>query len=493
MNRGLRSFFILAGVFVGAFLAVYLIRNGPDGLRHLLPGDKQPDGYRPEAFTLPDRPPLEIDDVELLSRLNEEYARLTDAVVESVVSIDTTGVRAERLLDRFGRQLTRPVLTQGQGSGVIVSREGHVVTNHHVIKDQQKIQVTLNNGEKYGATLIGDDPLLDIAVLKIDGEGEFKPLKFGDSMQVRRGQIVFAIGNPFGLGETITQGIISAVERSVSDTQRDLFQTDAAINPGNSGGPLVNLQGEIIGINSAIYRPDERVNSGFQGVGFSIPANEVMETMKAILERGRPIRGYLGVRMRNLDRFVRRQLNYPESDHGAMVESVGAGSPAETGGIQALDVIRSFAGEKIGSIAALFTLVQKAKVGSEVPVEVWRNGEILNLTVTITEATPQVTAPAEEQDAVKVLEKVGLNLRSNDNPRMVGLVVEEVAKDSLADGHLQPGDRIVGLNGALVTDAADFGRQLAASVVAQSTALQIVRGGVTGRVTLPPLPADQDR
>jgi S1-C subfamily serine protease len=197
--------------------------------------------------------------------------------------------------------------------------------------------------------------------------------------------------------------------------------------------------------------------------------------------------------MRNLDRFVRRQLDYPKDDPGAMVESVGAGSPAETGGIKPLDVIRSFAGERIGSIAALFTLVQKAKVGSELPVEVWRDGEILNLTVTITEATPQATIPAEEQDVARVLGKVGITLRPNDNPRMVGLVVAEVTKDSLADGHLQAGDRIVGVNGALVANAADFGRQLAASVVAQSTALQIVRGGVTGRVTLPPLPDDPDR
>src|SRR5690606_30307058 len=179
------------------------------------------------------------------------------------------------------------------GSGVIVSKEGHVVTNQHVISGQKQIQVTLYDKKVYPATLIGQDPQLDIAVLRIEANGaEFRPLKFGDSSQVRQGQIVFAIGNPFGLGETITKGIISAVERSLSDTQRDLFQTDAAINPGNSGGPLVNLQGEIIGINSAIYTPD-RLNPGFQGVGFSIPANDVRDTLFAILERGRPIRGYL--------------------------------------------------------------------------------------------------------------------------------------------------------------------------------------------------------
>ncbi|MGB1130503.1 MAG: trypsin-like peptidase domain-containing protein, partial [Haloferula sp.] len=267
MNQGFRRLLSLAVVFLAAFAVVFLIRNGPDGLRRIFGAEKRDPAYRPETFTLPERAPLKLGEVELLTRLNEEAALLTDAVVPSVVSIDTSGVRTQRLLDGYGRQLLRPVPTQGQGSGVIVTHEGHVVTNHHVVKGQQKIQITLHDGQSHTASLIGDDPLLDIAVLKIDGDGKFQPLKFGDSSMVRRGQMVFAIGNPFGLGETVTQGIISALERSLSDTQRDLFQTDAAINPGNSGGPLVNLQGEIIGINSAIYRPDG-ANAGFQGVGF---------------------------------------------------------------------------------------------------------------------------------------------------------------------------------------------------------------------------------
>ncbi|MBB5353507.1 S1-C subfamily serine protease [Haloferula luteola] len=483
MNRGTRSFLVLAAVFLGTFASVFLIRNGTGGLQQLLGREPSHEAYRPETYTLPDTAPLELDDVELLTRLNDEYARLTDAVVKSVVSIDTSGVRAERLLDGFGRQLIRPVPTQGQGSGVIVTHEGHIVTNHHVIKDQQKIEVTLHNGEKYNATLVGDDPLLDIAVLKIEGGGEFEPLKLGDSAKVRRGQIVFAIGNPFGLGETVTQGIISAVERSVSDTQRDLFQTDAAINPGNSGGPLVNLRGEVIGINSAIYRPDERVNSGFQGVGFSIPSNEVMTALQTILERGRPIRGYLGVRMSNLDRQLRRQLGYTET--GAMVETVGAGSPAETAGLQPYDIVRQYDGKKVENVTALLNMVQRSKVGSTLPVEIWRKGEVQTLQVTIAEAGVRSVA-APERDVAGVLDQVGVTLGDED-PSLPGLPVTEVVKGSLAEGHLQAGDRIFGINGVAVRSKDDLLVQLAASVTAQSTALQIVRGNVSGRVTLPPL------
>ena len=173
------------------------------------------------------------------------------------------------------------------------------------------------------------------------------------------------MGNPFGLGETVTQGIISAKERSLSDNQRDLFQTDAAINPGNSGGPLVNLRGEIIGINVAIFSPDKE-NPGFQGVGFSIPANDVKDALFQILERGRPIRGFLGVQMRDLDPDGPRGALQYDGEDGAAVLGVSPGSPAQAAGLQPWDVVRSFNGEKIRSATQLFTLVQRTRVGDAV-------------------------------------------------------------------------------------------------------------------------------
>lgn len=340
--------------------------------------------FRTEPFTLPDKAPLALGDVELLARINDEYASLTRAVVPSVVSIDTAGIRTERLLDVWGRTRLRRYPTQGQGSGVIVTREGHVVTNHHVIAGQQQIQITLHGGKTHRAHLIGEDTLLDIAVLKIDADEAFPPLKFGDSSQAQVGQLVFAVGNPFGLGETVTHGIISAKERSVSDSQRDLFQTDAAINPGNSGGPLVNLRGEIIGINAAIFSPDKE-NPGFQGVGFSIPSNDVKDALFQILERGRPIRGFLGVQMRDLDPAVRSVLGYDGED-GSAVLGISPGSPAQAAGLQPWDVVRTINGTSIRSATQLFAVVQTTHIGETVTLGVWRKGRKLELKATIAES-----------------------------------------------------------------------------------------------------------
>ncbi|MCX6867330.1 MAG: trypsin-like peptidase domain-containing protein [Verrucomicrobia bacterium] len=332
MHPAFRRLLALVAIFLTAFIAVAALRtcHAGSGLRAWIPGfftgGQQ---FRPEAFTLPDKPPLDLKDVELLARMNEEYASLTRAVVPSVVSINTAGVQTERLLDIWGRARERRYPTQGQGSGVIVTKEGHVVTNHHVIAGQQQILVTLHDGKSYPARLIGEDMLLDVAVLKIDADASFTPLKFGDSSQAQVGQIVFAVGNPFGLGETVTQGIISAKERSISDNQRDLLQTDAAINPGNSGGPLVNLRGEIIGINVAIFSPDKQ-NPGFQGVGFSIPTNDVKDALFQILERGRPVRGFLGVQMRDMEPAVRSALGYDGAD-GAAVLGISPGTGASCG------------------------------------------------------------------------------------------------------------------------------------------------------------------
>lgn len=397
MLSSIRKPIFLIAVFFVAYGAVSALRKCASGESPSawLPGFSQKTSKQsPEKFTLPDLPPLNVGNVELLSRLNEEYANLTRAVVPSVVSIDTQGIRTERLADFWGRVFERRMPTQGQGSGVIVSKEGHVVTNHHVVAGQQKFRVSLHGGKSYTARLIGEDRLLDIAVLKIDDKGPFQPLKLGDSSQVQVGQLVFAVGNPFGLGETVTQGIISAKERSISDNQRDLFQTDAAINPGNSGGPLVNLRGEIIGINVAIFSPD-RQNPGFQGVGFSIPSNDVRDAIEQILERGRPIRGFLGVQMRDLDLTLRSQLDYG-GESGALVTAIVPGSPAEMAGLQQWDVIVSLDGKTIQSSNQLFSLIQGSRVGGTVAIEVWRGGAIVKLQAKIAESDADAAVPPEK-------------------------------------------------------------------------------------------------
>ena len=478
----------LATVFAVAFAAVYLIRNGSEGIAGLFArgGGASGPGYRPERFTLPDRPPLDLGDVELLARLDAEYSKLTEAVVPSVVSIDTAGVRSELFPDRFGRQRIRSVPTQGQGSGVIVSKEGHVVTNQHVISGQKQIQITLYDKKVYPATLIGQDPQLDIAVLKIEAEGvEFRPLKFGDSSQVRQGQIVFAIGNPFGLGETITQGIISAVERSLSDTQRDLFQTDAAINPGNSGGPLVSLQGEIIGINSAIYTPD-RLNPGFQGVGFSIPSNDVKDTLFAILERGRPIRGYLGLRM-------------GETRNGVIVGYIAPGGPAEAAGLKEGDIVLAYDGEPIRSVSQLITHVQRTRVGRAVPILVRRDGAEISLEATIAESQPEMASVSQgkTRDPSEVLTAIGVEARDLTTEEryrgLTGVVVANVRAGSLASGRLEAGDLIVGVNQTRVTNTPEFYLYLSSTAAVQAASVQFFRDGIYMRTDLPVLPRKEEK
>ncbi len=505
MKSSFGRLIVLVATFAIMFAVVTVLRTWHSGgdLRSLIPGfAKKSSQFHPETFTLPDKAPLDVGDVELLSRLNNEYARLTEAVVPSVVSIDTAGMRSEQLLDIWGGTRVRNYPTQGQGSGVIVTKEGHIMTNHHVIAGQQKIRVTLHGGKTYTAHLIGEDTLLDVAVLKIDSEETFTPLKLGDSSQVKVGQIVLAVGNPFGLGETVTQGIISAKERSLSDNQRDLFQTDAAINPGNSGGPLVNLHGEIIGINVAIFSPDKQ-NPGFQGVGFSIPANDVKDSLFQILDRGRPVRGFLGVQMHDLDAAVRNALGY-QDEGGAAVMGVSPGSPAQAAGLQPWDVIRAVNDEKILTSTQLFSLVQRTKVGETLTLNVWRKGQAVQLKALITEGgaagatakqAPDPGGQGRTHDPEDVLQALGIQVRDLAVPERLrgfrGVVVTGLTDASLAVNLLKPGDLIVAVNNTRISGASEFFLNLAASAAVQSTTLHLIRDGQVVMVNVPAVPRQQ--
>ncbi|MFM2197586.1 MAG: hypothetical protein RLZZ505_1018 [Verrucomicrobiota bacterium] len=495
MLSAFKRFFALIFVFAVFFLLVTSLRiwrNGGD-FGDLIPSFLRKSAMtRPETFTPSEKPALNLSDVEMISLLNQEYARLTKAVVPSVVSIDTTGIRTEKLMDLFGRTGVRSYPTQGQGSGVIVSKEGHIITNHHVVAGQKKIRITLHGGKTYDASMIGEDPLLDIAVIKIDSNEAFVPLKLGDSSQVEVGQLVFAVGNPFGLGETVTQGIISAKERSLSDNQRDLFQTDAAINPGNSGGPLVNLTGEIIGINVAIYSRD-RTNPGFQGVGFSIPSNEVREALEQIIHRGRPIRGYLGVQMRDLDPAVRLELGYMENTGSAVLDTT-PGAPADLAGLKSDDVIISYNGEIVKDTSHLISLVQRSKIGQKVKVGIWRKGELITLEATITEAKSapvysEIPMDEKTKDNIEILRGVGVEVRDlTDAERALGtagVLVTRILATGHAAGILEPGDLIISVNNSRISSSNEFYLHLVASAAVQSTSLNVLRFGKPLRLNLP--------
>lgn len=446
------------------------------------------------GFTATEHSPLNLGDVEILSRINQEYARLTRAVVPSVVSIDTAGIRTERRLDPWGRARYRNFPTQGQGSGVIVSEEGHIVTNHHVIAGQQKLRITVHGGKTYPATMIGEDPLLDIAVIKINSNEKFTPLKLGDSSRVEVGQIVFAIGNPFGLGETVTQGIISAKERSLSDNQRDLFQTDAAINPGNSGGPLVNLMGEIIGINVAIFSAD-RANPSFQGVGFSIPSNEVRNALDQIITRGRTVRGFLGVEMRDLDEATRLELSYPEP-LGSIVLSTQPDSPAQKAGLAPGDIVQTYNGRKVTDTRQLIRFVQSSQIGEKIKLGIWRNGSNTTLEATISEATPELLsrasqAPTQMVKSLEVLRAVGVEVRNlsiqEKMSGFTGVVVSNLLSQGLAVEHLVRGDLLMSINGKEIRSREEFYTSLAKIAATEEVKLRVMRNGAETTVTLPRL------
>jgi S1-C subfamily serine protease len=273
------------------------------------------------------------------------------------------------------------------GSGVIVSKEGHIVTNYHVVQNFvvvdkiPQIKVTLDDGTSYAADFVNADPALDIAVIKIKGgKKDFPTLEFADSDQVRTGETVFAVGNPFGLAGTVTRGIISATQRQLSDSVSDLLQTDTVINPGNSGGPLVNVRGEIVGINVAIFMGAEKVHS-WQGVGLAIPSNNAKEALQSILKQGVPESGYLGIEVQGQP--VKVDSTTGGTIVGAMIESALPGSPAAQAGLKTGDVITKFAGRNFEDIRGLMLLIRKARPGQQIPIVVVREEKLVTINVTI--------------------------------------------------------------------------------------------------------------
>jgi serine protease Do len=285
--------------------------------------------------------------------------------------------------DFFGNQMPKRENLTGLGSGFIISKEGYVVTNNHVISGADQITVIFNNGvDDVPAELVGTDPKTDIAVLKIDPSSvSIENVNWGNSEISRVGDIVLAIGNPLGLGGTVTSGIISSINRDIgSGPYVDFIQTDAPINRGNSGGPLFNLDGEVIGINSMIISQ----TGGSVGLGFSIPSKTAKLIVEQIISFGEAKRGWLGVQIQDLTPEFSESLGFDSTD-GAFVASVQPSSPAAKSNIQAGDIIVEFNGNKISSFKDLPKVVAETPIGSEVPVSIWRNGGLIEITVKIDE------------------------------------------------------------------------------------------------------------
>jgi serine protease Do len=325
---------------------------------------------------------------EMQNTINQIYELYKDSVV--FISTEKTVKMRYRhpfmddpfFRDFFGKAPNMPdtMKQKGLGTGFIISENGYICTNHHVIADMDTVTVKVKNRE-YRAKIIGSDPLSDIALLKIDGSGNFQPVYFGDSDRVKVGDMAIAIGNPFGLDRTITSGIISATGRDMVDAMGNAhIQTDASINPGNSGGPLINLDGEVVGVNRMIYSQ----TGGNLGIGFAIPINKAKEVLLSLKEYGKIRRSYLGVEISPLTEEFAKQLGLPNND-GALVGNVLQGSPAEHAGIRIEDVILKVDNEKVKDHRDLFNIVSRMPLGKTVKLVVWRDRSEKNFWATVKE------------------------------------------------------------------------------------------------------------
>lgn len=490
MRRAFFIFLLSALVVFGVYRYFRLTSVGADGRATAV------------HYTPAEGPRIDVKDVQVLAALDAEYSRLVDAVVPSVVSI--TSSRTVRLQQRinpleffFPNRGSRVPLERQQsslGSGVIVSREGHIITNNHVIANMEKIEVQLTDGRVEPAHLIGSDELTDIAVLKIDAEN-IEPLPFGDSDQVRVGQLVFAIGNPFGLQETVTQGIVSAKgRRAVADSGVEFLQTDAAVNQGNSGGPLLNLRGEIVGINSAIYSNTD--GGAWLGISFAIPANTARRTLESLLKNGRVVRGYLGVQMTNLNREMARSFGVPDTA-GAAVVDVVAGSPAEKAGLKAGDVIRTFNGHPVADILALRSRVAEMELNGKVELGVLRDGKMLTLTASVAEAPGDLASmrPAQNPPAAKAAEphsltavqvsEIPATLRDALPPDVSGVAVAQIQPGSPVADLLRVGDVIEEIDRRPVRSVEEFERVVKTLGRTDKALLLVCRGRSRAFVVVP--------
>lgn len=443
--------------------------------------------------------------VENLRRTSKAFANVAKSVSPSVVFIQVESQSAARTMPFeqspfddeflrrfFGDRLPMPKQSPqsqpraiAQGSGFVfaeksklLSKKTYILTNNHVVKNAKKIKVTFKDGKTFSAKVTGRDPKSDLAVLEVS-EGGFKPLPLGDSDKLEVGEWVVALGNPFGLSHTLTVGVVSAKGRSglgINDYE-DFIQTDAAINPGNSGGPLVNLDGEVIGINTAIFSR----SGGYMGLGFAIPSNMAKKIAYALIDRGSVERGYLGVVIQPLTSELAKSFALDQSK-GILIAQVSKHSPAEKAGLRQGDVVVEYDGKAARDVASFRNRVSLTSPGKTVKLKVMRDGKIKELSVTIGKMSQLAVASAsgshdESQIGITVqalnaalAKRYGLNETS-------GLVVTKVEAGSIADmGGIKPGAIILQVNKRAVRSIKDF-QSAIAGVKSQRRILLLIKQG----------------
>ena len=393
------------------------------------------------------------------------FADLAEKLMPSVVNISTTQI-VKTTTNQFPFQFPpgspfgemfkdfeRPTERKASslGSGFIIKEDGIVITNNHVIANAEDILIRVGDKE-YDAEVIGADPYMDLAVLKMKTKEKFKPVSFGDSSKARVGDWVVAIGNPFGLGGTVTSGIISARNRQIGLTRyEDFIQTDASINQGNSGGPLFNLKGDVIGVNTAIIAPGQ---SGSIGIGFAIPANAASNVIDQLIKFGETKRGWLGVRIQEVTKEIAEveKLKKPE---GALVASVGQNSPAQKAGIKAGDIILEFDGKKINTMKKLPNVVASTEVGKSVELKIWRHKKLISKRLTLgrletseefKETKPKIVKKDEEIESLKIavreINDQDISSRNLDK-KTKGVVITDISNRSPLANLLNVNDIII--------------------------------------------------
>jgi serine protease Do len=515
--KNLLKFLLFVGILAAAISALYDYRMRHGGIG----------GRTPEKYTLATVASVEPREVATLDALSRERRNLISAVMPSVVSIRTSRrVIRRQYMDpsefffRGNRQFRNPQeqarVQASLGSGFIVSEEGHIITNNHVVDQVDDIEVQMHDGSVRKVRLVGGDAQVDLAVLKLEDVKNARPLKFGDSDSVQAGDFVLAIGNPFGFEETVTDGIISSKGRpNRVDGFGDFLQTNAAINPGNSGGPLINLRGEVVGINTAII---SRTGAS-HGIGFAIPSNSARNALESLLKRGRIIRGYLGIQMRT------PAPGEPEPDtDGIIVEDVVPESPAAAAGIQPGDVIRKFDGREVKSFPALRSMVSQVELDRDVELEIIRNGKPLTVKTQIREqpvdylaggrtprqqqrqpppgAQPRIPGPQTPQSRPDPDEPLEEDLQDNESA-LAGIDVGELTPELAARldvpknvrgvvvtnvepgmGDLRRGDVIEEVNQQPVTSVAEYRRVVSELEPGGTHVLSVARGRTRSFVVL---------
>jgi serine protease Do len=455
---------------------------------------------RSEAISLFGTSPAESPPTPAPSVSLPDFAELSQHVAPSVVNISTTqDVKATQMpfsapggeedpfreffgpFERFFGNPRRPFKARSLGSGFVVDPAGFIITNNHVVENADEIVVRLSTGKEFKAKVVGRDAKTDIALIEIEGASDLVPVTLGDSEQIKVGQWVVAIGNPFGLENTVTAGIVSALARHINQGPYDSFiQTDAAINPGNSGGPLLNTKGEVVGINTAIYSR----GGGNIGIGFAIPISLAKEIVPQLKEKGRVTRGWLGVMIQKVTPDIAESLGLEEAK-GALVADVVKDGPAEAAGLKQGDVIVEFAGKPVNESADLPLLVARMAVGTTVSLKAIREKKVESFTVKIAELKEEEVAlggTGTSEDIGLTVQTLSPDLAENLGLErtMKGVVVTQVEPGGPAgEAGLRRGDVILEVNRTAVKDVGAYRKALKQGGKGKSLLFLVRRGDNT--------------